>query len=256
MKIVVYTALYGDKDELRNPFEFSKDDNIDYVCFTDNKKIKSSSYKIIITKKKFRDITKNARFFKINGFRGIEKYDISIWHDANIEIKHNKIIKLASYVKNSDFATFKHPLRNCVYEEGLACINRRKDYALRVLLQLYILYLNKFPNNSGLYETGVLVTNITNYRKKRLGIYWWKWVRFLSRRDQLSLGVSIRKTEADFEILPGNGENNEFSFFHKHQYDFYKDKSLYAFFNNRFIVLFAQKEIKKLIKLNNKKVNI
>ncbi len=254
MKIVIYTAVFGNKDELKMPSGYSNDRNIDYLCFTDNAEMKSDFYQIVLQKRKFKDICKNARFYKIKGFNGIEKYDVAIWHDANITIRHNKIQNLIHYLQNADFATFKHPERNCVYEEGLACIRYNKDYAIRIFMQMILFYLFHYPKQAGLFETGIFVTNVKKFKLKRIHNYWWKWVKHLSRRDQLSLNISALKTNATYRYLPGCGMKNSFSIFRNHQNQYYKDKSFYKFFNNRYLVMFSIYGIKQMLRFNRETV--
>ena len=44
MRIVVYTAIFGDYDDLYEPMV--KPDNVDYVCFTDSKTLKSDVWDV------------------------------------------------------------------------------------------------------------------------------------------------------------------------------------------------------------------
>jgi len=48
MKKVLYTAIFGDYDKLLEPTCVTQDWN--YLCFTDNNKLKSNSWKIIVIK--------------------------------------------------------------------------------------------------------------------------------------------------------------------------------------------------------------
>ena len=47
-KVVVYTTIFNNYDSLNDPPIFYKE--VDYICFTDSKKIKSDNWKIIYLK--------------------------------------------------------------------------------------------------------------------------------------------------------------------------------------------------------------
>mgnify|MGYP000211890011 FL=1 len=45
--IAIYTAVFGGKDEVREPINYVKQENIDYFIISDDKELKSNCYKII-----------------------------------------------------------------------------------------------------------------------------------------------------------------------------------------------------------------
>ena len=79
-KICVYTCITGNYDNL---IEINKEKGIDYLCFTNNKKIKSKSWKIIYIEDKKLTNVELARKVKILGNEITNKYDITIWKDGN-----------------------------------------------------------------------------------------------------------------------------------------------------------------------------
>lgn len=157
MKIAVYTAIFGDKDILRDPIKYQEVENIDYFLFTDNPLVESKIYKKLLKPILFKDITKNARYYKILGAPELEKYDFSIWHDGNLQIRSDKILDLIKCLGNSDLATFKHPLRNCIYLESIACIKRKKDSPRIIFKQITKYFKEGLQSDIGLYETSILV---------------------------------------------------------------------------------------------------
>ena len=92
-RICVYTCITGDYDNLH---EIVKEDGIEYLCFTNNPKIKSSYWKMVYIEDE--DNLGNmllSRKIKILGHPYLEQYDISIWVDGALEVKG----KLRQFVK-------------------------------------------------------------------------------------------------------------------------------------------------------------
>ncbi|HAP70698.1 MAG TPA: hypothetical protein DCR04_13410 [Flavobacteriales bacterium] len=69
MKVLVYTAIFGDKDEapLLSGDCKSVEYEVDFLCITDNIKLTSPHYNVEFTNPVFSDVTKNARYYKIQG---------------------------------------------------------------------------------------------------------------------------------------------------------------------------------------------
>ena len=125
-KICVYTCITGEYDDLHE-LEI-KEKNVDYICFTNNKKIKSNTWRIIYINDKNISNHLLARKIKILGHPYIEKnYDISVWMDANIVFKKNVTEFVNKYLKDNSISFFKHYCRDCVYDEAIACLKKRKD---------------------------------------------------------------------------------------------------------------------------------
>jgi hypothetical protein len=121
MKIAIYTALFGGKDDLK---KIDKSDNIDYIVFTDDPNLTSDDFKIILCSKKNEDPVRNAKYFKILSTKVLPEYDYSLWIDASITIKNIDINKLFNkYLENFDIALHKHP-KETVY-------TRKLQYALK-----------------------------------------------------------------------------------------------------------------------------
>jgi len=250
LKIAIYTAVFGGKDVVQEPVKYIKNENIDYFLISDNQEIKSKCYKVIYKKPIYDDITKNARFYKIIGLDLFNEYDYVIWHDANIQIVHNEILKVLRFVENKGIAFFKHPDRNCIYDEAIKCIQLEKDYPFKILKQILGYYIRGIKNEVGLYETGFFVRN-NKFRNKDFTNLWWNEIKNKSRRDQLSLPYSLNKTNIFPNIIEGTVRDNLYSIFHKHSYEQYLFLSLkvkkYNTIKKRIVI-----KLIKLIKRINK----
>ena len=74
MKIAIYTALYGEKDVLRQPLDYFENTHIDYYIFTDKDSHNTPPYKTFVRPAKFPDVAKNARYYKILGDPILKEY--------------------------------------------------------------------------------------------------------------------------------------------------------------------------------------
>jgi hypothetical protein len=62
-RIVVYTAIFGGTDDLKDP-PFV-DEDVDYVCFTDDAALTSSIFTVKLVPGFYRDTARSGRAFKI-----------------------------------------------------------------------------------------------------------------------------------------------------------------------------------------------
>ena len=126
-KIIIYTANYGNYDILKNQLKFP---NVEYICFTDNPKIKSETWNIIYDKSimKYHTPRIKSKYFKImSHLLSFNENDILIWIDSSYEIKNNFFLQtLMPYLASTSVAIYKHPKRKCIYEEFKADLKYNK----------------------------------------------------------------------------------------------------------------------------------
>lgn len=225
LKIAIYTAIFGGKDVVRDPIKYEKNDTVNYFLITDDQTLESNCYQIIYKAPIYDDITKNARYYKIMGLDIFKNYDFIIWHDANLQIVHDKILKSLKFVDNKAIAFFKHSDRNCIYDEAIKCIKLKKDYPFKILRQISGYYVRGMKPHSGLYDTSIVVKNCKLMNKAFLDL-WWYEIRCKSRRDQISLPYALKKFHIEPGIMEGRREKNEYTIFSKHHHMKYNFLSL------------------------------
>ena len=84
-RIVVYTAITGDYDELRTPLVLS--DDITYVCMTNNRDMKSDVWNMEYINDDTLDNVHLARHIKMNPHLFFSDYETSVWvyiHLSNV----------------------------------------------------------------------------------------------------------------------------------------------------------------------------
>ncbi len=187
---VVYTVLTGDYDNLISQYYYNP--HWDYICLTDNKDLIEnghSFWKIVPLEMNYENIAKKSRIPKILAHKFLQDYKYSLYIDANIDILSPKVFRNIDKLINSGekFAITKHYLRDCIYEEMLACMQYRKEDAGNIL-KLYAKYKEEnFPSNYGLTENNVIFREHNDAEVIKLMEDWWYMVENYSKRDQLSL---------------------------------------------------------------------
>ena len=76
-KLVIYTVIIDGYDTLKEP-EFL-DENCDYVCFTNDKKLTSEIWQIRLIEETHLDNTRLQRMYKILPHRFLSEYEYSIY---------------------------------------------------------------------------------------------------------------------------------------------------------------------------------
>ena len=214
-KICVYTCItanYDNLHEVNNP-----EKNTDYLCFTNNRNLKSNTWKIIYIKNDGLDDHHLSRKIKMLGHPIISKnYDISIWMDASVvwEKSINDFVK--KYFNNTSFSAFKHNARNSIGEEAIACLKYNKDSKENILKTLSFLESEGFPDNLGLYEMTVFIKKHNDPDVIKAMELWFDLNQKYSKRDQLSFMYVIWKTKLKVHPIALNVWDNPWFFNQKH----------------------------------------
>lgn len=207
MSIVIYTANYGRYDR-PIPSELVKD--IDYIYFSDSEKNEVPYGWKHVNMKMSNSNRLNARYIKCHPPKG---YDISIWIDSSVisDIYSHEVVY--GILGDYDLACFKHPVRDCLYQEADVCsqlgyaINQNRIDEYRH---------EGFPENYGLYGSGII------FRKNspQVDVFndtWWNEILRCSYRDQISQMYAIWKTGIKHKTIEGSLYRNKFFEIRKHK---------------------------------------
>jgi hypothetical protein len=100
-----------------------------------------------------------------------------------------------------DFAFFKHPGRDCLYEESITCIELGKGNVTEIAEQMKEYAKMGFPEKAGMTELTCFIRKNTpkaNAAFER----WWTEVTRYSNRDQLSFPVAFKGEK--WATIPGS----------------------------------------------------
>lgn len=205
-KIVIYTALFGNYDDLLEP-EYI-DDNIDYICFTDNDKLTSKVWKIVYVDEAYECSNRAAKIYKILPHRYFGKYDWSIWVDATYKIHKDLRFLLNNFMGRENILFFPHNQRNCCYIESEVCINKRLDDADVITKQMNRYRDEGYPKHNGLICGSCIIRKHNDPEIVRLMETWWNEILIGSRRDQLSFNYASWKCNKKYHLINLNFDNN------------------------------------------------
>ena len=215
-RICVYTCITGDYDDLHE-IE-SPEKGVDYYCFTNNKKLKSKTWKIVQIKDNKLDNQRLSRKIKMLGDPNIfKRYEISVWMDASVIWDKGIVNFVEEYLDDNLFAAFKHHRRNTVKDEGASCWRLRKDTKESIVRTLRRLETEGFLDNVGLYEMTVFAKRHNNEIVKKTMKTWFEMVCNYSKRDQLSFPYAIWKTGLDVQPIRLSVWDNEWFHNAKHR---------------------------------------
>ena len=208
-KKVIYTCITGNYDNLIEPGYVSPE--FDYICFTDNNKLKSNIWKILPIPNELSHLSKvkQQRNIKINTHKYLKEYDLSIWVDSSVRLNDNinNILITLNFNKYDIFIP-NHPERTCIYDEGNACIKLNKDKKEIIDKELLFFKHQKMPQNFGLYETNVIIKLHNSQSCIKLMELWCKYVNEYSHRDQISLPYCLWKLNYNKIYKLYNGFNH------------------------------------------------
>lgn len=205
-KLVVYTAIFGNYDELNEPDVVNSD--IDYICFTDNPNLVSANWKIKLVKRKQSDSVLESRMYKLLPHK-LFNAEYSLWMDANLKIKGNLLSFVKENIKDKEILLIPHFERDCLYEEGGKCICNHRDNAFDIINQLKVYLDRGCPQHVGLYCGGVLARKHGTENMIRFDELWWQHFQKFSKRDQISLSYLIWKEDLNISLCGIDCIDNE-----------------------------------------------
>jgi hypothetical protein len=200
-KIVVYTAIAGKYDTLKEP-PGGLLKEVDFVAFCDCTP-PATSWEIRKVCTEFSDPCRNAKTHKILPHMFFPEATYSLWIDGSVAINGAFPIKqwIEECLSESDWAIFKHPDRQCIYDEAEACIRLSKDDPAIIQSQMALYRKENYPANNGLVESAVILRRHTE-AVRQFNEAWFQEIRNNSRRDQLSFNYVAHKTGLKFRYLP------------------------------------------------------
>ncbi len=187
--MTVYTSIFGDYDELKQPFVVTP--GWSYICFTDQDLDLPENNVWEIRKVPVMEIgaQKTARYYKINFHKVIDDTFV-LYVDATFFIN----VDLNEWWERFQppFTTIYHPFDDCIYKESRSCLSAGKGDPIKIKQQVELYSHLGIKKNSGLIASGILMRENT-MQVKRLCTTWWQQVEAWSSRDQIAFGYAQHK---------------------------------------------------------------
>jgi Protein of unknown function (DUF616) len=202
MRRVVYTCLFG-HSELFNDFQYERD-GIDFVCFTDDPELRSDFWKIELLPRRALDPARAAKKIKALPHLYLAQYDCSLYIDNTVRLKAAPSRLFEEYLApaKSPLLCFRHPERDCIYEEAKVVLSIGFDTPERVNPQMALYRYLGYPAHNGLAKSTLLLRRHQSPALQRVMNTWCEQVFCHSRRDQLSLLPACWLENFDPEYIP------------------------------------------------------
>ena len=216
-EIVVYTSVFNNYESLQKNDNFTK--KCDFICFTDNPKLKSQLFNIHVVNNDFKNFAQNVRLYKLLPHKFLKRYKYSIWVDGSLLLKKDFDPKklIDNYLQDNSAAFFRHPERNCLYDECDACIKFKRD-SINIIEKQRTKYLkNHYPKNNGLICGSFIIREHNDPQTIELGEAWWREICSLSKRDQISFNYIAQKLNYSYTEIDGNAYDNKYFKFTGHR---------------------------------------
>jgi hypothetical protein len=184
-KIAVYTSVIGDRDSVRDDQVWG---DCPWYAFVDQR-CKGGEWNDMPAYDRFASPRRNSRAPKLLAHQFLD-CDYSIWLDANVALKVPPEQIVSEFLAGHDIAVFKHPERDCLYEEAKTCAVHRLDDPEAIIEQAKKYEDAGFGKKRGLGECNVIVRRHTP-RVARFNESWWaEWCRGCVR-DQISFPFAL-----------------------------------------------------------------
>ena len=195
-KIIIYTSITGGYDDLHEPLFV--DGGVTYVCFTDNRDIRSDVWQIEYIQDDGLDSMHLAKKVKLFPHLYIKGYETSVWVDGKLGIQGDLREYIHLYEKDKPMLCFPHYERSCIYEEAGTCLHYKKGDKETIIRQMSDYYRKGYPVDNGLYEMACIVRRHEDELVKKVMSDWDREIARYSHRDQVSFPVACY----DNDFLP------------------------------------------------------
>lgn len=186
MKGLVYTAVFGGSDMIRNPIVIEKD--VDYMVYSDKHVIASADgWNRAMLDKAPGDPRMKARRVKIGmPLSPVAKiYDWTMWVDGSHLPKVRITDLVEEWLKKHSFAGWLHHAWQCTYTEIRRCGELKKESMEKLAIALKEIRESGFPEEYGQMATPVVIRRQCDEVKQHAEM-WLDCVEHLSIRDQIS----------------------------------------------------------------------
>lgn len=201
-RVAVYTAIFGGYDYLK---EQPLIPGVDYVCFTDDPGLTAPGWRVIVGKARHLHPRLSAKWYRTHPHRVLSAYRRSIYIDGSVQILTPDFVPaMLAALGNRDMALFQHPARHNVRDEAEFCVPIEKYRGQPMVAQVDHYAALGFPDQSGLYATGLIARRHRTRTMRRFGRAWMQENVRWTYQDQLSAPYLFWK----FGITPGVVPNN------------------------------------------------
>lgn len=154
----------------------------------------------------------NAKIYKVLAHKYFSS-PITVYLDNNIALNVNSSILCDQWLKDADMALFKHPWRDCIYNEREHARERLLPQFRPLLDEQVMRYRSEgFPPNFGLVECGMIIRR-NNAITTEFNERWWAEICRYTNRDQISFPYILWKMKNRIKVLVIDGNVRQHPYF-------------------------------------------
>ena len=206
---VVFTALFGSYETL-NELEISKKAETRYVCFTDDPKLVSNTWEVILVETAMKGHPSRAsREIKMLGHMYFPANTRALYIDNTVRLKIDGSIILDLWLANAEIAFMRHSSRKTVRSEFFICSAYALDSQEKIWSQ-FKSYRQNYPQV--LKERpywGGMIARINSEGTTKFMKIWKTQFDTFSRRDQLSINVSSVISGVSIRAIDGRNDSSD-----------------------------------------------
>lgn len=199
---VIYTCLFGYSEAFMNR-PVIRDGNTAYVCFTDDRTLKSDDWSFVYIDPAKYGPVKTSKLVKTSPHLFLSEYSSSLYVDNTVRLNRPpcEIWSFLSEVK--PFVVFRHPWWDCPYVESEKLVETGYLTQEQVDRQMSNYRADGFPKNSGMFHAAVLLRMHNNPAVKKISEEWFEEINKYNYRDQIPLSFLVWKTGFPLGFFPG-----------------------------------------------------
>lgn len=198
MKLVVYTAIAADYDELRPPRVTPE--GVDFVCLTEpGKRVPAGWTQRDLPRSDLPRQSQN-RYAKFHPHLLFPEHDTSIYIDGNIEVAADVRPLAQRVIDCASIGLYDHPVRTSTFDEAVECALIGFDHVRRIRAQIRRHFAEGYAFEGGLFEASIIVRAHHDPAIVRAMARWWDEWQGGVKRDQLSLMYVLWKEQP--RVLP------------------------------------------------------
>ncbi len=214
-RFCLYTVLIGGYTQLNNPLpremERQTEEPFERICFTDDLSIESHGWKLIKLDTHGLDSRRASRLPKLLPHRYLEDFEWSLYIDTTVRLKMSPLNILNEYIDQKlAFWSFRHPWRNCIYDEAEEVIRLGYDNEHLVREQMDHYKFLGYPKNAGLSANTFILRRHNDPSVIQLDEIWFEHVLRYSKRDQLSFNFVAHYLNFRHGFLAGELTDNQY----------------------------------------------
>jgi hypothetical protein len=159
----------------------------EFICFSDDPHIDAPGWQV---RPLPAGCPKNGllanRYAKMHPHRLFPDSETSVYLDGNVTPKPSAVAYCQAVLNQSDFAVYRHPLRDRIADEAVVCARLGFDWTWRFQRQCRQYQRAGFKDHRGLFECNVLIRRHGRASVQTFCEAWWRALRSGVPRDQIS----------------------------------------------------------------------